>query len=84
MDIRREILREYHPGCRSGHLGGSITRLDAAEFKVIMHVHDEPVAEHPEDDDRLEEFNNIVAEAPEWATGLPYSRGSVERKRYKK
>lgn len=65
-------------------LAEALLRLDAAEFKVIMHVHDEPVAEHPEDDDRLEEFNNIVAEAPEWATGLPIRAEAWKGKRYKK
>lgn len=49
----------------------AMLRLDAEDFDIIFHVHDEIVTELPKYDDRLEDMAQIMTTAPEWATGLP-------------
>jgi DNA polymerase bacteriophage-type len=65
-------------------LADSLVRWDDAGFNTIMHVHDEGVAEHPKDDDRFQEFLNIMAVVPEWATGLPIEVSGDRMMRYRK
>lgn len=50
-------------------LAVAITRLNARGFDVIMHVHDEIVAEA--EGDRLKEMLEVMREPIPWAPGLP-------------
>lgn len=50
-------------------LATAMTRLDAAGFEIVMHVHDEIVAEV--EGDRLDEMIEIMREPIPWAPGLP-------------
>jgi len=50
-------------------LATAMTKLDAAGFEIVMHVHDEIVAEV--EGDRLEEMLEIMREPIPWALGLP-------------
>src|SRR5262249_12530574 len=45
--------------------------LEAAGYRIVMHVHDEIVAEVPQDFESEDEFLKIMTEAPAWAAGLP-------------
>jgi DNA polymerase len=50
-------------------LANAMMKLHAAGFEIVMHVHDEVVAEV--DGDRLDEMLDIMREPIDWAPGLP-------------
>lgn len=50
-------------------LAEAMRRLDAAEYEIVMHVHDEVVIEAPETAS-LEEICRIMGQTPSWAKGL--------------
>jgi DNA polymerase len=49
----------------------AMQRLESAGYKIVLHVHDEIVAEVPQGFGSSEEFLRILISAPDWATGLP-------------
>ena len=49
----------------------ALLRLEAAGYSVVLHVHDEIVAEVPEGVGGEAEFLQILTTPPEWAKGLP-------------
>lgn len=65
-------------------LGEALVRLDASRYKIVFHVHDEVVAEVPEDGQNIEEMNRLMSITPVWAKGLPLSAEGYETKYYKK
>jgi DNA polymerase len=65
-------------------LVAAIRRLEAAGYKVVLHVHDEIVCEVPEDFGSEEEFLRIMLELPDWAGGLPIAGKVRSGKRYAK
>jgi hypothetical protein len=46
-------------------------RLEAAGYPIVLHAHDEGVAEVPAEFGSIEEFVRIFTELPAWAVGLP-------------
>jgi DNA polymerase len=52
-------------------LAAAMLRLEAAGYPITFHIHDEIVAEVPDDFGSAEEFSNILLMLPDWATGLP-------------
>jgi DNA polymerase bacteriophage-type len=48
----------------------AMPRLEAAGYRIVLHVHDEIVAEVPNDFGSAEEFLQILTTAPAWAKGL--------------
>ncbi len=46
-------------------------RLDGAGYSIVMHVHDEVVAEVPDGFGSEEEFLRLLTTLPDWAEGLP-------------
>jgi len=65
-------------------LADAMLRLDAAGYKIVMHVHDEVVMEMPTGKGSLEEVNSIMGQAIPWAKGLPLTADSYETSFYKK
>lgn len=65
-------------------LAFSLLRLEAAGFPIIMHVHDEAVAEVKAGARTLEEFEQIMTVVPAWAEGFPISAAGWVGNRYKK
>jgi len=67
-------------------LAFSLATVDADGFKIVLHVHDEIVAEAPAKDSaaRLERLLIKMAEAPDWAKGLPLSADGFKSPFYKK
>jgi DNA polymerase len=50
-------------------LAEAMLRLNAAGYKIVMHVHDEVVIEAPVGTS-LEDICSIMGQAPAWANGL--------------
>ena len=64
-------------------LAEALVRVEAAGYKVCMHVHDELVA-HLHEGGGVKEFENIMAEVPAWADGLPLAAEGWQGRRYRK
>lgn len=68
-------------------LGYSMLNLEEAGFEITMHVHDEVVAEVPDNNDakeRLKQMIAIMSKAPEWALDLPLNAAGFTGKFYMK
>ena len=54
-------------------LGEILLNLDAAGYRVVMHIHDEVVVEVPtaDVDTALKDVHRIMTTTPEWLEGLP-------------
>ncbi len=65
-------------------MAAAMLRLDRKGYKIIMTVHDEIVAEVPDDFGSLDDFINTIIEIPEWANGCPIAAEGFECKRYRK
>lgn len=65
-------------------LAESMLRLDAAEYKIIMHIHDEVVLDVPYGFGSLENVGEIMRTPISWAKGLPLRADAFETNYYKK
>lgn len=57
---------------------------EEAGYPMVMTVHDEGVADVPEGQGTLAEFEALLCSTPSWATGLPVVASGYEAYRYKK
>jgi len=58
---------------------------EAAGYPIVMHVHDEIVAEVPISAARtVDEMSTVMSNAPHWATGLPIAATGWKGRRYRK
>lgn len=68
-------------------LGHAMLQLKKAGYKIIMHVHDEAIAEIPDDGNAKEYYDNMVkimSNPPQWAHDLPLNADGYITKFYKK
>lgn len=66
-------------------LADAMLRLDAAEFDIVLHVHDEVVCESSDPTDAsLEVMVDIMEQLPPWAYGLPIEAAGFCARRYQK
>jgi DNA polymerase bacteriophage-type len=65
-------------------LAAAMMRLESAGYRIVLHVHDEIVAEVDADFGNVEEFERIMTELPAWAEGLPIAAEASRRQRYAK
>ena len=61
----------------------AMSRLLAAGYKIVMHVHDEAVIEAPIDAS-LDEACQIMSIAPDWTPGLILNAAGYECEFYQK
>jgi DNA polymerase len=65
-------------------LAEALLRLERANYRVVLHVHDEVVCEVPVDFGSVEEFTKILTVVPSWAAGLPIAAKAWTGPRFNK
>lgn len=65
-------------------MAGAMLRAGKAEYPVVLTVHDEILADVPNDHGTLEEFCAIMAKRPKWAHDCPVEVEGWEDQRYHK
>jgi DNA polymerase bacteriophage-type len=63
-------------------LAEAMLRIEAAGYSIMLHVHDEVVAEVPEDFGSTEEFTRLMTRKPAWALDLPIAASAWRNSRY--
>jgi DNA polymerase len=56
--------------------------IEAAGYPIVLHVHDEVVAEVPEGFGSLDDFTRLMVRKPAWALDLPIAAKAWTGKRY--
>jgi DNA polymerase len=62
----------------------ALLRFERAGYSIVMHTHDEGVAEVPIDFGSVEEMARIASERPAWASWWPIRAAGWQHKRYQK
>ncbi len=65
-------------------LADAMLRVEAAGFEVVLHVHDEIVAEGKFTEEDRSRFEALMCQVPDWAAGFPVSAGCWLAERYRK
>lgn len=65
-------------------LSEAITRLEAAGYPVVFHIHDEIVVDAPVCNHDLSEMETLMAVVPSWAQGLPLNADGWVNEFFKK
>jgi DNA polymerase bacteriophage-type len=63
-------------------LAEAMLRIEATGYPIVLHVHDEIVAEVPEGFGGTEEFTHLMTRKPAWALDLPIAASAWRNSRY--
>jgi len=78
-----KLVENIVQACSRDILADAMIRADKAGFKIVMHVHDEIVAEEKETRDESE-LTKILRTPIPWAPGLPLGAETFCAKYYQK
>jgi DNA polymerase len=93
LDDGRRRGRQLHGGTWAENVTSAVARdllveamkrLHTAGYILVLHTHDEIVAEMPVGQGSVEEFKRLLVESPAWAQGLPIAAKVFECARFKK
>ncbi|MDO5722511.1 MAG: DNA polymerase [Actinomycetaceae bacterium] len=59
-------------------------QVTQAGYRIVMHVHDEIIIDHPTDAGSVKEVCQLMSQTPPWAVGLPLSADGYECEFYRK
>lgn len=65
-------------------MANGMLKAEAAGYPIVMTVHDEAVADVPEEFGSLAEFESRLCDLPAWAAGIPLVASGYEAHAYKK
>jgi DNA polymerase len=65
-------------------LAEAMLRIEAAGYPIVLHVHDEVVAEVPIGFGSIDEFTQLMTRKPDWALELPIAASAWTGTRYTK
>lgn len=82
--IGANLFQNAVQGIARDLLAEALPRLEEANYKPVMLVHDELLALVDSGHGSEEEFIELMCVQPDWAEGLPIGAGSWRGKRYKK
>jgi DNA polymerase bacteriophage-type len=79
-----KLLQNCIEGLCRDFLAGAKLKLDAMGYTIVLSVHDEAIAEVPEDFGSVKEFLSVMTELPSWGRGFPLKAEGNEGWRYAK
>ncbi len=80
-----KLVENIVQGVARDCLAVAMMRLDAAGYKIVMHVHDEVILDVPQEKkDALQEVSAIMAQDIGWAPGLPLRADAFQSEYYQK
>lgn len=79
-----KLVENIVQGTARDLLAEAMLRVEKKGYPIVMHCHDEIIAEVPEGIGSVEEMCEVMAVQPEWAEGLPLRADGFECQFYKK
>lgn len=79
-----KLVENIVQGTARDLLAEAMLRVEKAGYRIVMHCHDEIIAEVPEGFGSVEDMSEVMAVQPEWANGLPLRADGYECAFYQK
>ncbi|WP_270270444.1 DNA polymerase [Enterocloster clostridioformis] len=79
-----KLVENIVQGTARDLLAEAMLRVEKAGYRIVMHCHDEIIAEVPEGFGSVEDMGEVMAVQPEWADGLPLRADGYECGFYQK
>lgn len=79
-----KLVENIVQGTARNLLAEAMLRVEKAGYRIVMHCHDEIIAEVPEGFGSVEDMSEVMAVRPEWAEGLPLRADGYECAFYQK
>ena len=79
-----KLVENIVQGTARDLLAEAMLRVEKKGYPIVMHCHDEIIAEVPEDTGSVDEMCEIMAVQPEWAEGLPLRADGYQCSFYQK
>lgn len=79
-----KLVENIVQGTARDLLAEAMLRVEKAGYRIVMHCHDEIIAEVPEGVGSVEDLSEVMAVQPEWADGLPLRADGYECAFYQK